>query len=66
MQVTLNGKLQNLNQKLSLLELLKEKKLDKQRVVVELNLKIIAQKDLGNTIIQEGDAIEIIKFMGGG
>ena len=36
------------------------------RVVVEQNLQIIPQDQLENTLIQEGDQIEILCFVGGG
>ena len=35
-------------------------------VVVEQNLQIIPQDQLENTLIQEGDQIEILCFVGGG
>ena len=66
MQITLNGRKETLKQHLSLFELLKEKKLDKKRVVVELNLKIIPEQELENTLIKEGDCLEIVSFLGGG
>ena len=39
---------------------------DTSRVVVEQNLQIIPQDQLENTLIQEGDQIEILCFVGGG
>ncbi len=66
MKVTINGKSEALSQKLSLLQLLEEKGLDKKRVVVELNLKIIPQEDLQKTLLQEGDSLEIVSFVTGG
>lgn len=42
------------------------KKIDKERVIVELNGKIIKKEDLGNVIINKNDKIEVIRFIGGG
>ncbi|MBU2043621.1 MAG: sulfur carrier protein ThiS [Candidatus Omnitrophica bacterium] len=66
MQVTVNGKPQTLSGGLSLLKLLSEKGLDKKRVVVELNLEIVPQEKMENTLIKEGDSIEIVSFVTGG
>ena len=38
----------------------------KERVVVEQNLTIIPQDQLENTMIKEGDQLEILCFVGGG
>ena len=45
---------------------LSEEGYDTSRVVVEQNLQIIPQDQLENTLIQEGDQIEILCFVGGG
>ncbi len=66
MNITINGKTETLNNSKSLLELINEKGLDKEKVVVELNLKIIQRENLKSTEIQEGDSIEIVSFVGGG
>lgn len=39
---------------------------DTSRVVVEQNLTIIPQDQLENTMIKEGDQLEILCFVGGG
>lgn len=38
----------------------------KNRVVVEKNLEILAREDLDTILIQENDSIEILSFVGGG
>ncbi len=40
--------------------------IEHQRVVVEINHEIIARSAHGDTQIQDGDSIEIIKAVGGG
>lgn len=36
------------------------------RIAVEINLKIIPKADYGQTILQDGDTVEIVQFVGGG
>lgn len=50
----------------NLLEYLKETGFEPERVVVERNLDIIPKDELGNTIIQDEDVIEVLRFVGGG
>lgn len=50
----------------NLLEYLKESGFEPERVVVERNLDIIPKDELGNTIIQDEDVIEVLRFVGGG
>ena len=63
--VKINGEEKNLAGK-NLLEYLKEFGFEPERVVVERNLEIIPQEKLGNVIIQDEDAIEVLRFVGGG
>ncbi|MBR4766866.1 MAG: sulfur carrier protein ThiS [Clostridia bacterium] len=37
-----------------------------ERIVVERNLVILKQDELASTVIQDGDTIEILSFVGGG
>lgn len=50
----------------NLLEYLKKAGFEPERVVVERNLDIIPKDELGNTIIQDEDVIEVLRFVGGG
>ena len=50
----------------NLLESLQEAGFEPERVVVERNLDIIPKDELGNTIIQDEDVIEVLRFVGGG
>ena len=63
--VKINGEERNLAGK-NLLEYSKESGFEPERVVVERNLEIIPQEKLGNVIIQDEDAIEVLRFVGGG
>lgn len=63
--VKINGEERNLAGK-NLLEYLKESGFEPERVVVERNLEIIPQEKLENVTIQDEDAIEVLRFVGGG
>lgn len=40
--------------------------LDRSRVAVERNLKIVPRSSLGEVLVEEGDEFEIVHFVGGG
>ena len=63
--VKINGEEKEIAGK-NLLEYLKEAGYEPERVVVERNLDIIPKDELGNTIIQDEDVIEVLRFVGGG
>ena len=66
MEVRINGIVQALETEITLLEFLDQKGLDKNRVVVEHNSKIVDKNDLSRNVIKEKDIIEIVSFVGGG
>ncbi len=63
--VKINGEEKEIADK-NLLEYLKEAGFEPERVVVERNLDIIPKDEFGNTIIQDEDVIEVLRFVGGG
>ena len=63
--VKINGEEKEIAGK-NLLEYLKEAGFEPERVVVERNLEIVPKEQLGNTIIQDEDVIEVLRFVGGG
>ena len=66
MDVVINGEQRNVAPGATLLELLKELELDPRAVVVEHNRKIVRRAGLGDVTVSEGDAIELVHFVGGG
>jgi thiamine biosynthesis protein ThiS len=64
--IILNGVKQTIIGAGTLLELINLKKLNKETIVVEKNLKIIPKEELEKERIAENDSIEIISFVGGG
>jgi sulfur carrier protein len=47
-------------------ELLDELKFPTGRVAVEVNLEIVRKADYGSFRLHDGDAVEIVNFVGGG
>ena len=66
MQVTINGQPETLDDCLSVAELLALRKLEPVRVAVELNEDVVRRKSFPETMICDGDRIEIVTFVGGG
>ena len=46
--------------------ILKELKINENRVVVELNREIIVKEDFSKINLKEDDTVEVISFVGGG
>lgn len=66
MQITLNGKPYTLEQPVSLAELSEILKLESTQVAIERNREIIPRSLYKETMLDEGDEIEIVTFIGGG
>ncbi len=66
MKVIINGKTKEISDELNLSELLKHFSLPEQRIAIELNKQVVRKKDWGNILINDGDKLEVIHFVGGG
>jgi sulfur carrier protein len=66
MQVTVNGASKDVPQGLSVRGLLDHLALTSGPVAVEINRAIVPRAKHGERIVNEGDAIEIVHFVGGG
>jgi thiamine biosynthesis protein ThiS len=64
--VIINGENRRVPSPGTLLDLLAHLGLDPRTVVVELNRDIVRRPRLGETGLAEGDAIELVHFVGGG
>ncbi len=51
---------------LTMTALLKQNGYDPAKVAVELNAEILPKAQYESTVLQEGDAVEIVQFVGGG
>ncbi len=65
-QVTINGEAKSLGAGLSVDAMLAELGLDKSKVALERNLEIVPRSLFAQTTITDGDALEIVHFIGGG
>ena len=66
MTVIINGKEESVQEGQTLMDFLNEKDLDPKTLVVEHNGEILKSEDLSQIRFQEGDRIEILRFVGGG
>jgi thiamine biosynthesis protein ThiS len=64
--ITLNGDPLDVPGPVSVTDLLKRLEIDARRVAVEHNLVIIKRAAFDGTIVNEGDTVEIVNFVGGG
>ena len=62
----MNGEPREIAGPLSISALLAELDIDPRRVAVEHNLAIVKRARYESTVIQAGDSIEIVNFVGGG
>ncbi|MGH9237958.1 MAG: sulfur carrier protein ThiS [Vicinamibacterales bacterium] len=65
-QITLNGEPFEIEQPLSVVALLDKLEIDARRVAVEHNLTIIKRQRFPEVIVNDGDSVEIVNFVGGG
>ena len=66
MRITLNGDPFELDQPLSVADLLARLAIDPRRVAVEHNLKILKRQAFPEVVVRDGDQVEIVNFVGGG
>ena len=66
MRIQINGETRTLDQPLPLAALLQTLSLDPSKVAVERNLEIVPRSRYGDVIVADGDALEIVHFVGGG
>lgn len=66
MEIHVNDKLQEMPTGISLLGLLTERKLDPNAVAVEYNEKIVPREEWKLIELQQGDHVQIVRFVGGG
>ena len=66
MQVVLNGEAKQLPDGTTVTTLLASLGLDRRRVAVELNERVVPKAQHAETRLGEGDRLEIVTFVGGG
>ncbi|HEY6360095.1 MAG TPA: sulfur carrier protein ThiS [Vicinamibacterales bacterium] len=66
MRISLNGEPFEIDEPLTVAELLTRLAIDPRRVAVEHNLEILRRNLFADTMVHDGDRIEIVNFVGGG
>jgi sulfur carrier protein len=64
--IRLNGDPYELTAPLTVAALLAALDIDPRRVAIELNLVVLKRATFDTTVIQAGDTMEIVNFVGGG
>ena len=65
-KIKLNGKFIKIQDKTTLLSLMKKLKVPIKKVAIELNQTIVNKKSLGKIKVKKNNKIEIVHFIGGG
>lgn len=64
--VSVNGEHRRVAAGATIAAMLAELGIDPRRVAVERNLEIVPRSTLGEVAVEDGDAFEIVHFVGGG
>jgi len=65
-KIKINGKINKIDDKTKLSDLVKNLKIPLKKVAIELNRVIVNKKSLNNIKLKVDDKIEIVHFIGGG
>jgi thiamine biosynthesis protein ThiS len=66
LNIRLNGESYEIDGPLTISDLLARLAIDSRRVAVEHNQVVVKRPALDSTIVNEGDEVEIVNFVGGG
>ena len=66
MHIKLNGEQRELPGGLTVEQLLGQENYRPERVAVEVNLAIVPKRDYVTHVLQDGDTVEVVSFVGGG
>jgi sulfur carrier protein len=66
MQLTINGELRDVPEGLSLAGLLEHLELTQGLVAIERNREVVPRREHASVLLQPGDVLEIVQFVGGG
>ena len=66
MNITVNGKPTTCDEGETLLELLRRLGLTPEKIVVERNRDIVPAAAFAETVLLDGDTLELLQFVGGG
>ena len=66
LSIRVNGEHRRVHAGMSLSELVGELGLEPAKVAVERNLTVVPRSTLGEVMVEDGDDLEIVTFVGGG
>lgn len=66
MKILLNGETRNVPEGMNLAQLAAQISDDPRGIAIERNLEIVPKSEHAETVLQEGDRLEIVQFVGGG
>ncbi|MEM6557059.1 MAG: sulfur carrier protein ThiS [Pseudomonadota bacterium] len=66
MQIYLNGESRNIDPGTSIEALVLTLSDDPRGIAIERNLEIVPKAEHGQTLLEEGDRLEVVQFVGGG
>ncbi len=66
LSIILNGEPHRVTAGMRIADLVRELGLNPKKVAVERNLEIVPRSTLGDVVLEEGDQLEIVHFVGGG
>ena len=66
MRILVNGEPQEVEDNISLPELVAALKLKAEQIAIELNYNVVRRAQWENTLLQANDKVEIVHFVGGG
>ena len=66
MRLTVNGAVEEVPRGMTVRELVQHLKLDGGPVAVERNLEVVPRAEHAKAVLNEGDVVEIVHFVGGG
>ena len=66
MHIRVNGEDREIGGNVNLEDLVAELSLPKERIAIELNGQVVRRDRWAETIVADGDRIEIVHFVGGG
>lgn len=66
MRIHVNGEPREVDENLSLPQLIESLNLKPEQIAIELNQKVIRRREWSGTILRHDDSVEIVHFVGGG
>lgn len=66
MQIMLNGEPRDIAAGLTLAKLVETMADDPRGIAIERNLEIVPKSEHASVVLQEGDQLEVVQFVGGG